>query len=139
MTDTARHGYSGKPLFQKMGLKAGMVCRVLDPPDHHGDLMTGAQGVTFTTDDAGAAGVDIVHLFVRRRADLEAKAPIALTQVKEGGALWISWPKKSSKLFEDLTEDGLREIILPLSWVDVKVCAVDTDWSGLKFVRRKSG
>ncbi|MEO1172009.1 MAG: hypothetical protein AAFX94_08145, partial [Myxococcota bacterium] len=56
--------------------------------------------------------------------------------VKEGGSFWVSWPKKSSPLFVDLTEDQLREVFLPLKWVDVKVCAVDADWSGLRFVRR---
>ncbi|MEL7313284.1 MAG: DUF3052 domain-containing protein, partial [Pseudomonadota bacterium] len=71
-----------------------------------------------------------------RRA-LDNKIEQALTKVADGGMLWISWPKKSSPMFKDLTEDQLREVILPTGWVDVKVCAVDADWSGLKFVRRK--
>ena len=59
-------------------------------------------------------------------------------ELAPGGMIWVSWPKKASKLFIDLTEDGLREVLLPTGWVDVKVCAVDADWSGLKFLRRKT-
>ena len=62
----------------------------------------------------------------------------ALAAVRPGGMLWVSWPKKASPLFRDLTEDGLREILLPTGWVDVKVCAVSADWSGLKFLRRRA-
>ena len=62
---------------------------------------------------------------------------VALKYVDTGGMLWISWPKKSSSLFVDLTEDDLRDVVLKTNWVDVKVCAVDADWSGLKFLRRK--
>ena len=78
-----------------------------------------------------------VHLFAKRRSDFERRIEGALGKVADGGMCWVSWPKKSSPLFIDLTEDQLREIVLPLDWVDVKVCAVDADWSGLKFVRRK--
>ena len=75
--------------------------------------------------------------YVYSRAALEAAAPV-VTAAAQGAALWVSWPKKASKLFIDLTEDGLREVLLPTGWVDVKVCAVDADWSGLKFLRRKT-
>ena len=85
--------------------------------------------------DQGPA--DIVHLFCANRKDLEAGFEAALEQVLTRGMLWVSWPKKSSKLFIDVTEDDLRTVILPTGWVDVKVCAVDADWSGLKFLKRK--
>jgi hypothetical protein len=127
-------GYSGKPLWQKLGLKPGMSCLPLNPPGPYQSLVDGAQGIDFI--EKGPA--DIVHLFCRVRADLEAGIAPALAQVSPGGMLWVSWPKKSSTLFRDLTEDMLREVILPTGWVDVKVCAVDSDWSGLKFLRRKS-
>lgn len=128
-------GYSGKPLAAKMGLKPGMTCRPIDPPDHYADLMADADGVTFSS---AADPADVVHLFCADRAALEAEIDAALAMVAAPkGMLWISWPKKSSKRFRDLTEDGLRAVVLPKGWVDVKVCAVDADWSGLKFLRRR--
>lgn len=126
-------GYSGKPLWQKLGLKPGMSCLPLNPPRPYQALVDGAQGIDFI--EKGPA--DLVHLFCPVRADLEAGIAPALAQVSPGGMLWVSWPKKSSALFRDLTEDMLREVILPTGWVDVKVCAVDSDWSGLKFMRRR--
>ena len=127
-------GYSGKPLWQKLGLKPGMTCCVIYPPVPYEDLVEGAQDIVFIKE--GSA--DLVHLFCRKRADLEAAVKPALAQVAPGGMLWVSWPKKSSALYLDLTEDGLREVLLPTGWVDVKVCAVDADWSGLKFLKRKT-
>ncbi|MEM1273615.1 MAG: DUF3052 domain-containing protein [Pseudomonadota bacterium] len=133
--DTARHGYSGKPLFEKLGLKPGMRCLARNAPEHYPDLLHGAEGVRFVDPPGPAA---FVHLFCPRRSVLEADLAPALSWVENPGMLWVSWPKKSSKLFEDVTEDTLREVILPTGWVDVKVCAVDQDWSGLKFMRRKT-
>ncbi len=130
------HGYSGKPLFAKLGLKPGMRCLPLNPPDHYDDLVAGAEGVTFL---AAPAEADVVHLFCADRAALETGVAAAIGHVAPGGMLWVSWPKKSSGLFRDLTEDGIREVILPTGWVDVKVCAVDADWSGLKLLRRRTG
>lgn len=112
-----------------------MVCLTIDAPAHHRDLVTDAERVSFVTSTEKA---DIVHLFCRRVSDLSEKVEHALSHLADGGMLWVSWPKKSSPLFEDLTEDGLREAILPLGWVDVKVCAVDADWSGLKFLKRRA-
>ena len=130
----ATHGYSGKPLYQKIGLKPGMVCLPINPPKHFDELLTGAEGITFLDAPAKA---DVVHLFCPDRATLDAQHKTALSYVLEGGMLWVSWPKKSSPKFRDLTEDALRDVLLPTGWVDVKVCAVDQDWSGLKFLRRK--
>jgi hypothetical protein len=131
----ATHGYSGKPLFQKLGLKPGMVCLVVNGPDNYAALVAGAEGVRFRK---RAAEADVVHLFCRNRADLRARAGAALSKVASGGALWVSWYKKASPHFTDLTEDDLRAHLLPTGWVDVKVCAVDGDWSGLKFLQRKA-
>ena len=129
-------GYSGKPLIQKLGLKDGQTLKPVDAPEGYIDwiepLPVGA------VVDAAAEQADLVHLFVRDRADLERAAPAALGAVRPGGMLWVSWPKKTSPLFRDLTEDGLRAVLLPTGWVDVKVCAVSADWSGLKFLRRKA-
>ncbi|MEO0366750.1 MAG: DUF3052 domain-containing protein [Pseudomonadota bacterium] len=129
------HGYSGKPLYQKLGLKPGMKCLTVGAPAHYPELVEGAEGVRF---QKRAVTADVVHLFCPTRRVLDNKIEQALAKVVDGGMLWISWPKKSSRMFKDLTEDQLREVILPTGWVDVKVCAVDADWSGLKFVRRKT-
>ncbi len=131
----ATAGYSGKPLFQKLGLKPGLRCLPINAPDHYHELVAGAEGVRFLN---RAAPADIVHLFCPDRRTLDNKALSALSRVKLGGMLWVSWPKKSSKLFIDLTEGQIRDVILPTGWVDVKVCAVDADWSGLKFLKRKN-
>ena len=81
----------------------------------------------------------MVHAFVRTAAALEALVEDLVSRPAAGGSIWVSWPKKSSPIFVDLTEDGIRRTLLPTGWVDVKVCAVDTDWSGLKFLRRRTG
>jgi len=127
-------GYSGKPLFQKLGLKPGMRCLTIKPPENYQDLLQGVDGVRFLS---RAAPADLIHVFCRRRKDVKPLFERALRSVVTGGMIWVSWPKKSSLLYNDLTEQDFREHILPLGWVDVKVCAVDADWSGLKFLRRK--
>lgn len=129
-------GYSGKPLIQKLGLKDGQTLKAVGAPAAYADwiepLPLGA------VVDVDAAVADLVHLFVSDRDGLERGAAPALAAVRPDGMLWVSWPKKTSPLFRDLTEDGLREVLLPTGWVDVKVCAVSADWSGLKFLKRKA-
>ncbi|MBS0295571.1 MAG: DUF3052 domain-containing protein [Proteobacteria bacterium] len=130
-------GYSGKPLIQKLGLKPGETLAVLNAPPHYAELVAplpdGATVVETQTPDAA-----LVHLFVLDRSALEAQAATVVAALQPKAMLWISWPKKSSKRFVDLTEDGVRELVLPTGWVDVKVAAVDEDWSGLKFLKRKA-
>lgn len=126
-------GYSGKPLWQKLGLAAGKTLKPMSAPSDYAAMIAGSDA----TLSPSARTADVVHLFCGDRGALEARVVAALGAVAPGGALWVSWPKKSSPLFRDLTEDGLREVILPLGFVDVKVCAVSDDWSGLKFMRRK--
>ena len=134
-------GYSGKPLAQKLGVKPGDRVSTIDAPAHYADLVAplpeGAR-ITASTAGEGEAGA-VVHAFVAERAGLAAIAPALAAWPPPGGMIWISWPKKSSSVFRDLTEDGVRELMLPTGWVDVKVCAVDADWSGLKFLRRRAG
>lgn len=138
----ATAGYSGKPLAAKLGFKEGVVVAVAGAPEHYGELVAERpDGVTLKMATPGRlkpSSADIVHLFVKDRRALEAAHARAFAAAREGGAVWISWPKKSSALFKDVTEDLLREILLPTGWVDVKVCAVDADWSGLKFMRRRA-
>lgn len=130
-------GYSGKPLIQKLGLKPGETLAVLNPPAHYAELVAplpdGAKVVESQTTDAA-----LVHLFVPDRAALAAQASAVVARLQPKAMLWISWPKKASKRYVDLTEDGVRELVLPTGWVDVKVAAVDEDWSGLKFLKRKA-
>lgn len=134
---TAAIGYSGKPLIDKLGVREGDTLAVMDAPATYADLVAPLpDGVRLI--DGPDPKARVLHLFVRDRADLEAKIGLALADRPEGGMVWISWPKKSSGLFIDLTEDGVRAVVLPTGWVDVKVCAVDADWSGLKFLRRRA-
>lgn len=129
-------GYSGKPLIQKLDVRDGDTLAVLDAPADYATwvapLPDGARLI-----DGPDPKARVLHLFVRDRADLETKLATALTDRPDGAMVWISWPKMSSSLFVDLTEDGIREVVLPTGWVDVKVCAVSADWSGLKFLRRR--
>lgn len=132
-------GYSGKPLYQKIGTKADMRVGTIGAPGHYGDLMSGAPAahiVPLEPDDREA--FDIVHLFCRDRASLDSSIARAFAAARDPGMVWVSWPKKASTLFVDLTEDGIRDAITGTGWVDVKVCAVDADWSGLKLLRRRT-
>ncbi len=130
-------GYSGKSLGAKLGLRPGLALWTIDPPDGYAALLGPEGEAVMISRDGAAAPFGMAHLFARDRAALAAKAEAALAKLAPGGMLWVSWPKKASAMFKDLTEDGVREIVLPTGWVDVKVCAVDADWSGLKFLKRR--
>lgn len=129
-------GYSGKSVIAKIGLKPGQVMAVIDAPDHIDELAAPLPLAARIVEGFDRAA-EVVWVFVRDRAALEAAAP-TITGAAEGAMIWVSWPKKASKMFRDLTEDGVREVLLPTGWVDVKVCAVDADWSGLKLLRRRT-
>lgn len=128
-------GYSGTPLWKKLGLRAGATALVLNAPANYAALVAGhPAGVTFT--DEPEPPLAFVHLFVTARADLAARLPGLLADLEPAGVVWVSWPKKAAKVPTDVTEDTIREVALPLGLVDVKVCAVDATWSGLKLVVR---
>ena len=132
----AAAGYSGKPLWRKLGLKPGLRIALLDVPDRYWTLC-GFDPVALEL--AAARGrVDFAHAFARTRAQLARQLAALAKRLEPAGMLWISWPKKSAGVATDLGEDVLRELALPLGLVDVKVCAVDATWSGLKFVWRKT-
>ena len=135
-------GYSGKPLADKLGLKPGGRLIAFDAPADYEALLAplpdGATLSRHTWGDALVEPTEIVHAFVRSRDELAARAEALAALPPAGGMLWISWPKKTSALFRDLTEDGVRALMLPTGWVDVKVTAVDADWSALKFLRRRT-
>jgi hypothetical protein len=135
---SAASGYSGKPLIAKLGWKPEMTSVAIAPPPNYAELVDAAPIATAET--APTSGTySFIHLFVGDAAELNRVLPTLEPRLLEGGMVWISWPKKTSPMFKDLTEDGIRAVALPMGLVDVKVCAVDADWSGLKLVRRKVG
>lgn len=128
-------GYSGKPLIAKLGLKAGQRARTVDAPPHYRDLLAPIPpSVTFV--DEAAGDLDFIHCFATQPGDLDADFVALTPLLAPAGMLWISWPKRVAKIATDLDENAVREIGLRHGLVDVKVCAVDGQWSGLKFVRR---
>jgi len=133
-------GYSGKPLIEKIGLKPLESLAVVHPPESYDRLVEplplGAR-VRLVSPGEHLEGAAVIHLFVRSREVLERDGPALAAGAPGGSALWISWPKKSSAMFCGVTEDTIREVLLPTGWVDVKVAAVDADWSGLKLLRRR--
>lgn len=140
-------GYSGTQLARKLGLKEAWRLALVGAPDEFGpELDPMPDGVTVTrTPDTGSgpididagAGVDLALLFVTQRHDLARLFPQVGRRLPPAGALWVAWPKRTSGRATDVTENVLREVCLPLGWVDTKVCAITDVWSGLKFVLRK--
>lgn len=128
-------GYSGTPLAGKLGIKAGQKAVFLQAPPEFLALL-GDLPVDFKAGTKLVGAPDYIHFFTKQKAELERRFPDLVKRLAPGGIIWISWPKKSSRVPTDVTEDVLREIALPLGVVDVKVCAVDEIWSGLKFMRR---
>ena len=134
---TPTPGYSGTPLARKLGIAAGArVAVVNEPPGYRDWLAPVPEGVRFEA--RVSAATDVAHLFVDRRADLERLLDSSRSLIAPAVAVWVSWPKKASKVPTDITEDTIRELALPLGFVDVKVCAVSDVWSGLKLVIRKA-
>jgi hypothetical protein len=134
-------GYSGKPLIAKLGVKPGQQLQVVDAPGHYTDLiepLPDGVSLMLCAWEQAEAGAQVVHAFFADRAALAAHAAALVTLPALGGMVWVSWPKKSSPLFRDLTENDIRTLVLPTGWVDVKVAAVDADWSGLKFLKRRA-
>lgn len=129
-------GYSGTPLAKKLDLRADTVVALLGAPDGFVDLLDGfPDGVTFRTAARGHLHTAIT--FHVRRADFERRLPVILRALDVDGAIWVAWPKRASKVPTDMTEDVVREVVLPIGLVDTKVCAIDETWSGLKVVWRK--
>ncbi|HYT18592.1 MAG TPA: DUF3052 domain-containing protein [Thermoplasmata archaeon] len=128
-------GTSGKPLAGKLGIKAGFVVVVIDPPADYRRLL-GRLPDRVTIRTQLERRVNMIHAFVRDRSDLEASFDRWKGAIPPDGSLWISWPKRSAGVRTDLTEDVIRSIALGHGLVDVKVCAVDETWSGLKLVYR---
>lgn len=129
-------GYSGTPLAKKLGIKVGSRIYAHGAPSNYKKLLAPLpDGVAILA--RMSAGTDIAHVFATRRADLAPAIKAVLGKMPQDGAIWVSWPKKSAKVPTDITEDTIREVALPLGLVDIKVCAVDEVWSGLKLVIRR--
>lgn len=129
-------GYSGTPLAKKLGIKEqANVVAVEAPKAYRGLLGPLPAAVRFSTKVDKTT--DIVHVFSTRKAELERALVTYRKKLDPNAAVWVSWPKKAAKLPTDITEDVVREVALPLGFVDIKVCAIDDVWSGLKLVVRK--
>ena len=132
----AAAGYSGTPLAQKLGLRPGMRVWFQDVPDVvRIEIESCAPPIEKL--DLPESPLQFAHIFVRDCAVLDCQLRILLPLLDPAGMIWVSWPKKSSKVSTDITEDVIRTLALPLHLVDVKVCAVDEIWSGLKLVIRR--
>jgi hypothetical protein len=130
-------GYSGTPLLKKLGIKADFTVRVVNQPDNYFDLLAPitVEGLVFL--HSLQPELDLVHLFTNSRDELMEELSLNRNLIKPEGSIWVSWYKKAAKLPTEITEDTIREAALPMGLVDVKVCAVDEKWSGLKLVIRK--
>lgn len=136
-TETA--GYSGTPLAKKLGIKPEMTVVVVGFAGDYSALVAPLPvGVEIRmAGETPAAPVDVLHLFTNSRDELFRVLDEARKVIQQDGAIWVSWYKKASKLPTEITEDTIRDAALPMGLVDVKVCAVDEKWSGLKLVIRK--
>lgn len=131
---TATPGYSGKPLAAKLGIKPEHLVLLDNAPA--GFVLDGLPAGTSVARRPGRTPYDVVLMFCPDRARLTGRLPVLLERTATAGMIWAAWPKRSSGVPTDLDENGIRELALPLGVVDVKVCAIDTTWSGLKLVRR---
>ncbi|MGH8051939.1 MAG: DUF3052 family protein [Arenimonas sp.] len=129
-------GYSGTPLAKKLGIVEGSIIVTIQAPDNYTELLA-ALPANVLFQDRVSKNTNIVHLFSDEKCHLKARLAALRSAIKPDGVVWVSWPKKASKVPTDITEDTIREIALPLGFVDIKVCAVSEIWSGLKLVIRK--
>lgn len=128
-------GYSGTPLWKKLGIRAGLTVLAVDAPANYRKLLAGhPNGVRIVAKTEPPLG--FVHLFVKSVAELAAQLPALMADLAPDGVIWVSWPKKTSGVKTDMSEDAIRAAALPIGLVDIKVCAVDAVWSGLKLVIR---
>ena len=129
-------GYSDTPLAKKLGIKEGFKVFLVKAPAQYRELLEPLPArVRFT--DAANSSTNLVHAFATERSALARLLPMLREKLPHDAAIWVSWPKKASKVPTDITEDTVREVALPLGFVDIKVCAVTEVWSGLKLVVRK--
>ena len=128
-------GYSGTPLAKKLGIKPGFRILLEDEPEYYFNLFDDLPEITLIEDDSSEE-IDFIHFFVKEVAVLEARFDVLKGRLQKNGMMWISWPKKASKVPTTVDDAIVRTTGLKKGLVDVKVCAVDEVWSGLKFVYR---
>jgi Protein of unknown function (DUF3052) len=126
-------GYSGTPLAKKLGIKPGFSIKLINAPDHYFSLFTNLPGGLVFDNDTPAKK-DFIHFFTKQEDEFIKLLPQLRKEIKPNGSIWVSWPKKASKVPADITEDTIRNFALKNGLVDIKVCAVDDIWSGLKLV-----
>ena len=129
-------GYSGTPLARKLGISEETAIIAIGAPKNYRDML-GPLPEGARVSERGSKGSRFVHMFTTSRAELAARLRELRAAIAPNGVVWVSWPKKAAKMETDITEDTIRQVALPLGFVDVKVCAVDAIWSGLKLVIRK--
>ena len=126
-------GYSATPLAKKLGIKDGFVIRLVGQPTYYFDLFEDMPLNIQILDDT-TKSKNLIHYFTRQADDLLRDIPLLKREIQTNGMIWISWPKKASKITTDITEDVIRNLALSNGLVDIKVCAIDEVWSGLKLV-----
>ena len=129
-------GYSATPLIKKLGIKDSDKLYFKNAP-HNYEQLLGPVPENLKIVKRLSNDLDMIHFFTKSRRELENGLKNQLTKIKQNGMIWVSWPKKSSRVATDITEDIIRDIALPMGLVDIKVCAVDETWSGLKLVIRR--
>lgn len=129
-------GYSKTPLAGKLGIKENSRVKVVNAPDTFVDLLSPLPAKAIVSSRLKNQ-VNIWHIFTRTKKGLDTELRIAMNGIPGNGAIWVSWPKKSSGEVTDMSEDEIRKAALPLGLVDVKVCAIDETWSGLKLMLRR--
>jgi len=126
-------GYSGTPLAKKLGIKPGFKVRLIGEPEYYLSLFTDLPAdVYFVSTEE--IPVNLIHFFAKNNAEILLQLPELKQQITPNGIIWVSWPKKASKVVTDITEDKIRDYALQIELVDIKVCAIDEIWSGLKLV-----
>ena len=128
-------GYSGTPLARKLGVKANCLLFPVNAPANYSDLLAPLPDGVRLADGPGPE-VDVFHLFTSNHLELQTCLRAYVALMRPDATIWVSWPKKSSRIPSEITEDAVRDTALPLGLVDVKVCAIDETWSGLKLVLR---
>jgi hypothetical protein len=130
-------GYSGTPLWKKLGCKTGISAYVDGGPSNYISLLALPADVAVTWLRSAKSEMEFVHFFATSASKLKRRLEFYRKRIVPGGVIWVSWPKKTSGVKSDITEDTIRDVALPMGLVDIKVCAVDEVWSGLKFMIRK--
>jgi hypothetical protein len=126
-------GYSGTPLAKKLGIEPGCIISLINEPVYYFEMFTDLPGDIMLENDP-TTKKDLIHFFTKQADEFAGLLPQLKEQIKPNGSIWVSWPKKASKVQTDITEGIIRNYAISIDLVDIKVCAVDEVWSGLKLV-----